>query len=181
MKNVVPQGIELERAWSAWSELVAYMTRTFEPQESRQKYFAYADSPDPSRRATGKAAKLEMPEFARVLDYRDQVIRAMEAFFGQYDAFIAPVVPFPAFVRQRSGGTLAIDGRAFPYWQAATSYSFLANFTGQPAVSIPAGASEEGLPIGVQLMGPRWSEMKLLAIAEQIEKLLGPCPKPPGY
>jgi amidase len=181
MKNVVPQGIELERAWAAWSELVAYMTRTFEPLASRQKYFAYADSPDLSRRATGKAAKLEMPEFARVLDYRDQVIRAMEGFFGQYDAFIAPVVPFPAFVRQRSGGSLAIDGKAFPYWQAATSYSFLANFTGQPAVSIPAGASQEGLPIGVQLMGARWGEMKLLAIAQQIEKLLGPCPKPPGY
>jgi amidase len=177
----MPQGIELSRAWSAWSELIAYMTRTFEPLETRQKYFAYADSPDPSRRATGRAARLEMPEFAKVLDYRDQVIRAMEAFHREYDAFIAPVAPFPALTRGRSGGTLAIDGQAFPYWQAATAYSFLANFTGQPAIAIPAGSSKEGLPIGVQMMGPRWGEMKLLAIAEQIEKLLGPCPKPPGY
>lgn len=180
LKNVTPD-LDFARAWAAWSELIAYMTRTFEPLESRQKYFGMADSPDPSRRATAKGAKLEMPEFATVLDYRDQVIRTMEAFHGQYDGFIAPVAAFPALTRQRSGGTLAIDGKAFPYWQAATAYSFLANFTGQPAVAIPAGASKEGLPIGVQLMGARWSEMKLLAIAEQIEKLLGPCPKPPGY
>lgn len=181
LKNVVPQGIDFERAWTAWSELVAYMTRTFEPLESRQRFFAYADSPDPSRRATARAARLEMPEFATVLDYRDQVIRAMESFFGEYDALIAPVAPFPAFARGRSGGTLAIDGKEFPYWQAATAYSFLANFTGQPAVAIPAGLSDEGLPIGVQMIGRRWDEMKLLAIAERIEKALGPCPKPPGY
>ncbi len=181
LKNVVPSGIDFARAWSAWSELVGYMTRTFEPLESRQKYFQHADSDNPSRRAAAKSARLEMPEFAKVLDYRDQAIRTMEAFFGEYDAFISPVAPFPAPLRQRSGGTLPIDDVAHPYWQAATAYSFLGNLTGQPAVAIPAGSSKDGLPIGVQMMGPRWSEMKLLAIAERIEKLLGPCPKPPGY
>lgn len=180
VKHAVP-GIDFERAWTAWSELMGYMTRTFEPLESRRRFFAYADSPDPSRRATAKAAKLDMAEFASVLDYRDHVIGAMEGFFGQYDAFIAPTAPFPAFTRRRSGGTLAIDAKEFPYWQAATAYSFLANFTGQPAVAIPAGLSDEGLPIGVQMIGKRWDEMKLLAIAQHIEKALGPCPKPPGY
>ena len=131
--------------------------------------------------ATGRASKLDMAEFARVLSLRDDTIRAMDGFMDGYDAWITPVAPIPAFVRQRPGGTLPIDGRRQYYWQTATCYSFLANFTGQPCVVVPAGFSEEGMPIGVQIVGRRWGEMEILALAEAIEKVIGPAPTPPGY
>jgi len=180
MRDARPD-IDYEAAWSGWAELMAFMTRSLQPLEQRQKYFAYADSEDPSRRATGRASKLDMAEFARVLGLRDETIRAMDAFMDGYDAWITPVAPIPAFVRQRPGGTLPIDDRKHYYWQTATSYSFLANFTGQPCVVVPAGFSEEGMPIGVQIVGRRWGEMEILALAEAIEKVIGPAPTPPGY
>lgn len=173
--------IDYAGVWSGWAELIAYMSRTLQPLEARQKYFAYVDSEDPSRRATGRAAKLDMGEFAKVLSLRDQTIQAVDAFMEGYDAWITPVAPIPAFVRQRSGGTLAIDQRQHYYWQTATCYSFLANFTGQPSVVVPVGFSDEGMPIGVQIVGRRWGEMEILALAEAIEKLIGPAPTPPGY
>ncbi len=173
--------IDYGAAWSGWAELIAYMSRTLQPLEQRQKYFAYADSEDPSRRATGRAAALDMAGFAKVLSLRDDTIRAMDAFMDGIDAWITPVAPIPAFVRQRSGGTLPIDERSHYYWQTATSYSFLANFTGQPCVVVPAGFSKERLPIGVQIVGRRWGEMEILALAEAIERIVGPAPTPPGY
>ena len=43
------------------------------------------------------------------------------------------------------------------------------NLTGQPALSVPAGYDDQGLPVGVQLVGPRWSEPALLDIARALE------------
>jgi len=45
-----------------------------------------------------------------------------------------------------------------------------ANLSGLPAISVPCGFTSEGLPIGLQLMGPRWSEARLLAIARAFEE-----------
>jgi amidase len=59
----------------------------------------------------------------------------------------------------------------------------LFNLTGQPALVVPAGLDQEGLPIGIQIVGPRWSEMRLLAIARALEEggILPGFRPPPGY
>jgi amidase len=89
-----------------------------------------------------------------------------------------PVTPDIAFERQKSGQPLKVDGREHPYFLTGTSYNFLANLTGQPSIVLPCGLSREGLPIGLQLVGKRWGEAKLLGVAK---KLLPPCPVPPNY
>ena len=61
------------------------------------------------------------------------------------------------------------------------NYNFLANLTGQPPIVLPCGLSKGGLPIGLQLVGRRWHEAKLLGVAKILEKLLPPCPVPPNY
>jgi aspartyl-tRNA(Asn)/glutamyl-tRNA(Gln) amidotransferase subunit A len=48
-----------------------------------------------------------------------------------------------------------------------------ANFTGVPAISVPCGFTREGLPIGLQLMGPAWSEPRLLRLANAYEQATG--------
>jgi amidase len=122
-----------------------------------------------------------MAEFFAVLDRRDQVIRCCEAFLDDYDAWLMPVMPDVAFVRQKQSQPLLVDGRPHPYFFAGTSYNYLANFTGQPSVVLPCGFSRSGLPIGLQLVGKRWNEAKLLGAAKVLEKLLPPCPVPPNY
>lgn len=53
-------------------------------------------------------------------------------------------------------------------------FTCLANFTGAPAISIPARVTEGALPVGFQLMSPTGSDENILALAEEIESLLSP-------
>ena len=122
-----------------------------------------------------------MAQFFAVLDRRDQVARQCEAFLDEHDAWLMPVMPDAAFVRQSQKRPLTIDGVDHPYFFAGTAYNFLANLTGQPSIVLPCGFSKEGMPIGLQLTGKRWGEAKLLAVAKVLEKLLPPCPVPPGF
>ena len=56
---------------------------------------------------------------------------------------------------------------------ACGGYTMPLNFTGSPVVTIPIGKSKLGLPIGVQIVGKRWHDMELLAIAEEIDRAIG--------
>ena len=116
-----------------------------------------------------------------MLERRDLIMRQCEAFLDDYDAWLMPVMPDAAFIRQKQSAPLVIDGAPHPYFFAGTSYNFLANLTGQPSIVLPCGFSKAGLPIGLQLTGKKWDDAKLLGIAKALEKLLPPCPVPPDY
>lgn len=181
VKRAHPEGLDWQQAWDDWSDLFQYLIRALQPLSERERFFAKTDSPDPSRRSAARAARLDLGQFFAVLDRRDQVMRRCEAFLDEHDAWLMPVMPDAAFIRQSASQPLRIDGVDHPYFFAGTSYNFLANLTGQPSLVLPCGFSGEGLPIGLQLTGKRWGEAKLLAIAKALEKLLPPCPVPPNY
>ena len=58
-------------------------------------------------------------------------------------------------------------------------YTVTANLAGVPGVSVPCGISEDGLPIGLQLLGPYWSEAELLRLAHSYQELR-PLDRKPG-
>jgi amidase len=62
-----------------------------------------------------------------------------------------------------------------------TAFTSPFNLTGHPAVVLPLARTKEGLPIGVQVVGRRWSEPALLALAKQLSLITGPFRAPPGY
>jgi amidase len=64
---------------------------------------------------------------------------------------------------------------------AGTAYTELFNLTGHPVVVLPLARSAAGLPIGLQVVGRRWGEMPLLAIAARLAMVIGPFQRPPGY
>ena len=83
------------------------------------------------------------------------------------DVLVMPTIPHPPLPIGAMSGlrTLALAGRVTPYtapW----------NVTGQPALSIPAGMTADGLPLAVQLVGKPSSESLLLQVAAQLEPLL---------
>jgi Asp-tRNA(Asn)/Glu-tRNA(Gln) amidotransferase A subunit family amidase len=57
----------------------------------------------------------------------------------------------------------------------------LSQASGCPMVVIPAGTDGHGVPLGLQLMGPRWADERLLAIAEAIAPLTGGFRPPSGF
>lgn len=74
-----------------------------------------------------------------------------------------------AFTHRETGAPIDVDGDAMDYWGLPGLLAFC-NLTGLPALVVPAGAADDGLPIGSQIVGPRWSEMRLLDIARAFEK-----------
>ena len=55
------------------------------------------------------------------------------------------------------------------------------NLSGHPVVVIPIGRTKNGLPTGMHFVGRRWQEMELLAIAQELNNVIGDFQHPPGY
>lgn len=94
---------------------------------------------------------------------RTLLIDEFNKVFESFDAIIGPVVPTPAF---KLGENTADPVKMY----LADIMTVPASLAGLPAISVPAGTTEAGLPVGVQLIGPRQSDALLLGLARQGEK-----------
>lgn len=101
---------------------------------------------------------------------RSKIIAEIDVVFETVDALLAPVAPTPAFKL----GTKVDD----PLQMYLTDiYAATANLSGIASLSIPSGFTNEGLPLGFQLMGPRFSEYTLFDLARRFEEATGYEPK----
>ena len=80
------------------------------------------------------------------------------AAFANCDAVLTPTTPTPAFLFGEK-----VDDPLAMYLNDI--YTVTANLAGVPGISVPCGLSADGLPIGLQLLGPYWSEARLLQLA----------------
>ena len=64
---------------------------------------------------------------------------------------------------------------------AGTAYTKLFSLTGNPVVVLPLARSADRLPIGLQVVGRRWGDIPLLAVAERLALIIGPFARPPIY
>jgi amidase len=85
-----------------------------------------------------------------------------------------------AFPHCEPGALIEVDGKEQSYWMLP-AYGAVFNYSGHPALSMPCGLDSAGLPVGLQLVGKRWSEAQLLGIARAIEPLTGGFRHPPAY
>jgi amidase len=96
--------------------------------------------------------------------------------FAEVDAVVCPITPTPAFPHDHKPNLLErridIDGVDYPYMDQLV-WAGLATMPGLPATAIPAGPSPEGLPVGVQLIGPMFEDRTPLRLAELLEQKLG--------
>ena len=96
--------------------------------------------------------------------------------FAEFDAVVCPITPTPAFPHDHHPNPLErridIDGVEYPYFDQLV-WAGLATMPGLPATAIPAGRSPEGLPVGVQLIGPMFEDRTPLRLAELLEPMTG--------
>jgi amidase len=128
-----------------------------------------------------------------VLSHRDWVmadgararLRAQwRELFRNFDAVICPVMPTPAYPHDHSGDQEArridVDGKDFVYVDQL-AWPGIATLPGLPATAIPLGLSPEGLPAGVQIVGPWLEDRTPLKLAELIEREFGGFVPPPMF
>jgi len=86
-----------------------------------------------------------------------------------------------AFTHRERGAAILVDERGVPYSMASGAYIVPFNLTGHPVVVIPIGQTQNGLPIGMQIVGKRWREMELLMIAQELDKAISAFQHPESY
>nr|WP_079273340.1 amidase [Streptomyces sp. TN58] len=104
--------------------------------------------------------------------------RRVGEIFGRFDVVVTPTTATPPLrIGALAGmGAMATDRAMI----AACPYAWTWNVLGWPGVNIPAGLTEDGLPMGAQLLGPADSEPLLLALAAQVEAAEGWAARRPG-
>jgi len=107
---------------------------------------------------------------------RDAVREEVLLQMRKYPVLICPTAAIPAF--HHGEREWQVEGKTVKYLDA-WSYCEWFNLLGFPAAVVPMGYSEQGLPIGVQIVGRPWEEEVVLAVAAKLEKESGPWPAPP--
>ena len=104
--------------------------------------------------------------------------------FKNFDALICPVMPTPAFPHDHSPEQetrrINIDGKDYAY-PDQLAWPGIATLPGLPATAIPIGLSPQGLPVGVQIVGPWLEDRTPLRLAELIEREFGDFVPPPMF
>jgi amidase len=104
--------------------------------------------------------------------------------FKNFDAVICPIMPTPAYPHdhapEQEKRRINIDGKDYPY-PDQMAWPGIATLPGLPATAIPLGLSKEGLPIGVQIVGPWLEDRTPLRLAELIEREFGGFIAPPMF
>ncbi len=91
-----------------------------------------------------------------------------DRFFQEFDAWVLPVSPSAALKRSECGTLLQTHLGPMAYTDYLSGYLCPTAMLGTPALALPVGKTHTGLPIGVQIHGPRFSDRLLLARFEQI-------------
>ncbi len=120
-------------------------------------------------------------EWLMACERREAYRAAWDAFFSRYDLLVTPVMPTTAPPHDRrpfEERTVRLGGRDFAYMQQSF-WCGLATASFLPAAVVPAGLAADGMPVGVQLIGPYLADRTVLEFARLVEELTGGFRRPP--
>ncbi len=106
-------------------------------------------------------------QYAQALQERHRLNRTMTRFFGEYDLLLSPVVAAKPF-KAEGPPPMVIDGKETGP-AGFIPFTFPFNVTGHPAASVPAGRDSGGMPVGLQIVGPRFADALVLQASAAYE------------
>jgi amidase len=121
--------------------------------------------------------KALLEDFLVSLKRRETFVLAWDQFFRNWDLLLCPVDTGVAPLHEAA---VIVDGEPVAEEQADT-LGACSPVSGCPSVVMPLTQSQDGLPIGVQVIGKRWEDERLLAIAQLLSELTPGFSSPPNY
>jgi aspartyl-tRNA(Asn)/glutamyl-tRNA(Gln) amidotransferase subunit A len=125
----------------------------------------FGDKLTPSiRESIARGLTYSAAEWQRASDRRTGLFRAVQRLFERFDLIVTPTMTAPPKSLD-AGGSIASE--MYSEW---AGYLYPFNLTGHPAMSVPCGFTTEGLPVGLQLIGPWFGEQRTIDVASALER-----------
>lgn len=122
--------------------------------------------PDISQRLAA-GGEIKAVDYLKAFEMKRLVEQEFDAVLERVDAIVAPSSPIPAPLHGQS--EVNVDGTKQGLRPTLVRCNRPTNVSGNPAIAFPCGFTEDRLPVGMQLIGPRWREARLLSIAAAYE------------
>ncbi len=151
------------RVLRAWNTAHAYGERF------REHPAAFKDS---LKGEIEEGLRLTGADVARASTAHGQLWRRFQAFMATYEYFVLPTTQLPPFDVETPYPT-AIDGVALSTYIDWMKSCWYISATGNPAASVPAGCTPEGLPVGLQIVGRHQADFSVLQLAHAFEQATG--------
>ncbi|ATL27988.1 amidase [Streptomyces formicae] len=116
------------------------------------------------REICGRGARYSALDYLAAVDTRMDLGRRMGRFHSTYDLLVTPTLPITAF----EAGVEVPKGSGHRRWTGWTPFTYPFNLTQQPAATVPCGLDEDGLPVGVQIVGARHADTVVLRAAHAL-------------
>ena len=181
MKPGWPEGLKPAELLANYKFMLgAFFYSTAPPEEQERQRKAFPDlMAAKNSGALSSFADWQQQNFRR-LAYRAQ----WQAYFNQVDVFLSPVAFTAAFPHDHSEpqDQRTIATSAGPrHYMDMLNWIAPATLTGCPATVAPVGRTPQGLPVGIQIMGPFWEDATPITFADLLAKEIGGFTPPPGY
>ncbi|MFF8655725.1 amidase [Streptomyces huasconensis] len=168
VESLAAQGAYVEEADPDFSEPVeAFHTLWFSGAARVVQHLAPTQREllDPGlREICGQGARYSALDYLAAVDVRTDLGRRMGRFHAMYDLLVTPTLPVTAF----EAGVEVPKGSGHRRWTGWTPFTYPFNLTQQPAATVPCGVDEEGLPVGVQIVGARHTDTVVLRAAHAL-------------
>jgi amidase len=183
--EAAPAGYGDGKAYHALFQRIigAVGTSRLSPTERQERAAMFRASTDPFGEARAEGVLASAADYITWHNERQRYRAAWRTLFRDWDVVLAPqvIVPAPPHstvpVDER---TIEVNGKIVAA-RAVIYYSALPILTGLPSTAVPVGLSKDGLPIGIQAIGPYLEDRTTIRFADLITREIGGYQRPPGY
>jgi aspartyl-tRNA(Asn)/glutamyl-tRNA(Gln) amidotransferase subunit A len=155
----ITTGLWFTGAWTLWNTLTPEQQAVTDPDFAAEAELG---------------SQLSNLDVQRLILRRGDLGSRVRQFMTRFDLILTPSVAVPAF-DARPAGSVPLTPENMLGW---TPFSYPFNLTQQPAITVPCGLTADGLPIGLQLVGPMFGDALVLRAAQAYEAA-HPVPRPP--
>jgi aspartyl-tRNA(Asn)/glutamyl-tRNA(Gln) amidotransferase subunit A len=115
-----------------------------------------------------RGSNISLSQYLAARRERTALCAHMQSFHEQWDLLITPTLPISPFT---AGHNVPPEGK-YHDWMEWTPFSYPFNLTQQPAASLPCGLDDQGLPVGLHIVGGKFQDMKVMHAARLLERVM---------
>jgi Asp-tRNA(Asn)/Glu-tRNA(Gln) amidotransferase A subunit family amidase len=113
--------------------------------------------------------EMNVLEYRGLDSVRAEIFEAIQSYFEDFDLLILPTLTVPPF-KHGASTPQSVNGESMTS-TLEWALTWVFNLTGHPVSSVPAGFTDEGLPVGMQIVGPRFADERVLAASGAFERI----------